>query len=346
MKKILIFGAGSIGNHMTNACIKLGFQVYITDKSNKALAFMKNDLFKKRYGYWNEKNIKQIQYENLNKLNDIIFDLIILGTPPKSHLMLAEFCKKNYNFKNLLIEKPLCSYKDDQNKFEKFYKENKFRTYCGYNHSISPAIKKLINLANHKNDQLYFIDVKWKEGWKGIMNAHYWLKDEFSSYLGDMKSGGGALQEHSHGLHLSLYLMEKLFSKNYICTNYASNFKSKKEKKYDYFNNLNFKSKDKNLALEIDLIEPTSLKQITLNFKSKTIRWNCNFKKNLDIIQIITKKGTKTLEFKKTRESEFANEMKHIFSIKSNKNYKLSPINVLYGIKTMNIIKKVFKKIN
>ena len=47
-KKILIFGAGSIGNHMTNACLKSGYEVFITDKSDKALTFMKKNLFPKR----------------------------------------------------------------------------------------------------------------------------------------------------------------------------------------------------------------------------------------------------------------------------------------------------------
>ena len=58
-KKILIIGAGSIGNHMTNACLKSGYEVFITDKSDKALTFMKKNLFPKRYGYWDKKNINQ-----------------------------------------------------------------------------------------------------------------------------------------------------------------------------------------------------------------------------------------------------------------------------------------------
>ena len=41
MKKILIFGSGSIGNHMAHACRKIGYDVYITDIDNKALIRMK-----------------------------------------------------------------------------------------------------------------------------------------------------------------------------------------------------------------------------------------------------------------------------------------------------------------
>ena len=41
MKNILIFGAGSIGNHMAYACSKKNYKVYITDISNNALVRMK-----------------------------------------------------------------------------------------------------------------------------------------------------------------------------------------------------------------------------------------------------------------------------------------------------------------
>ena len=46
-KKIFIFGAGSIGNHLTNAGIKDNYEVYITDKSDKALKGCKTNSFKK-----------------------------------------------------------------------------------------------------------------------------------------------------------------------------------------------------------------------------------------------------------------------------------------------------------
>ena len=47
MKKILIFGAGSIGNHMAFACRKLGYDVYVTDKEKIALDRMKKNISKK-----------------------------------------------------------------------------------------------------------------------------------------------------------------------------------------------------------------------------------------------------------------------------------------------------------
>ena len=50
MKNILIFGAGSIGNHFfANACISMKYNVYITDIAPNALKRMKEVVYPKRY---------------------------------------------------------------------------------------------------------------------------------------------------------------------------------------------------------------------------------------------------------------------------------------------------------
>jgi len=52
-KKILIFGAGSIGNHFTNASLKKNYEVYVTDINHSALKRMKEKIFPLRYKKWN-----------------------------------------------------------------------------------------------------------------------------------------------------------------------------------------------------------------------------------------------------------------------------------------------------
>ena len=93
MKKVLIFGSGSIGNHMAFACRKIGLEVYITDASKKALKRMKDKIYPSRYGFWDNK-IKQINLNDCDKLKEK-FDLIIIGTPPHTHLKVYNYCKKN-----------------------------------------------------------------------------------------------------------------------------------------------------------------------------------------------------------------------------------------------------------
>ena len=81
--------------------------------------------------------------------------------------------------------------------------------FCGYNHSVSKSFKYFEEKIFKKIKNLYKIQVKWCEAWDGILNAHFWLKNERDSYLGNYKLGGGALQEHSHGLHLLYLLLKK-----------------------------------------------------------------------------------------------------------------------------------------
>ena len=50
-------------------------------------------------------------------------------------------------------------------------------------------------------------------------------------------------------------------------------------------------------------------------------------------MSIKKKNKIKQFIFRKTRESEFINEIKHIFSIKNQNDYKNSPINILTGVK-------------
>ena len=136
MTNILIFGAGSIGNHFANASIKLGYNVYVTDISSYALTRMKKEVYPRRYGKWNDK-IKLVKYKSIFNNTELpIFDLIIIGTPPKTHYKLLTKIIKKLSFQKIMIEKPFSVYgeKINYNLLNKLPK-NKF-IFVGYNHSI------------------------------------------------------------------------------------------------------------------------------------------------------------------------------------------------------------------
>ena len=82
MIKVKIYGAGSIGNHYAYACYKKKWNITIVDKDPKALVRMEKKIFPSRYGFW-DKKIKL-----LSKDVNTYFDIIIIGTPPESHLKL------------------------------------------------------------------------------------------------------------------------------------------------------------------------------------------------------------------------------------------------------------------
>ena len=52
--KILIYGAGSIGNHYANGFIERNHDVFVTDIDSEALNRMKNEIYPSRYGKWND----------------------------------------------------------------------------------------------------------------------------------------------------------------------------------------------------------------------------------------------------------------------------------------------------
>ena len=78
VKNILIFGAGSVGTHHANAARTLNCNVLICDINFSKFKYMKNNLYPKRYGNWDNK-IKFVSYQDVLETNNI-FKKKYLGT--------------------------------------------------------------------------------------------------------------------------------------------------------------------------------------------------------------------------------------------------------------------------
>jgi predicted dehydrogenase len=340
VKNILIFGAGSIGNHMSYACRKNGLDVYVTDSKLAALKRMKNEIYPKRYGSWDDK-IKLINIEKLNKI-DKLFDLVIIGTPPNTHIKIYDYCKRKVKYKKILIEKPISNYLEKNlHLFQNKIKND--MVFCGYNHSISPSFKFFMNKFKKIKD-IKKIKINWCESWEGILKAHFWMKTPFDSYLGNIKDGGGALQEHSHGLHILILLLNELnIDLNNIDSKSNIVFKKGKNKKYDIFSNIFGYHNNIYFNYNTDLFTYPAEKRIKVEGEEKIFEWICNYQENLDIVKITNKKKIIKKTFKKTRSSEFENEIKHIINLKK-KDYNKSNINLPNAIKVINVIKKVIEQ--
>ena len=81
---------------------------------------------------------------------------------------------------------------------------------------------------------------------------------------------------------------------------------------------------------------------------NKKYEWICNFKNGEDKIKIfMDNKIIYSKKFKKTRSSEFENEIKHIIRIKNIAERNKSNLNPKYAIDVINLIKKnCFKNAN
>ena len=86
MYKVKIYGAGSIGNHLTYACRAKGWDVLMCDIDPEALKRTQADIYPSRYGSWDP----AIRLSTIDNLSDEDFDLVIIGTPPDTHLSLAK----------------------------------------------------------------------------------------------------------------------------------------------------------------------------------------------------------------------------------------------------------------
>lgn len=337
-KNILIFGSGSIGNHMTKASRELGFNVYVTDKSAEALERMKYNIYPKRYKKW-DININLVDYKDVFKFKKK-FDLIIIGTPPTTHLAIYYLCKKKLKYGKILIEKPLTNYSDKL--LRKFSKEkNNQNIFCGYNHSVSKSFIYFFKKLN-KYKKINQIDVSWKENWDGILKAHFWLKNEFSSYLGDIKNGGGALQEHSHGLHLLSLILK---NKNISLVN--CDFIKKgifKKNKYDLFYSISGIKNKIFFNYQTDLLTKPADKSIKISDGENQIYLIFNYAQNKDAV-IIHKNGIQISKkiFKKSRTSEFKNEIKYILNYKNDLKNN-SNLSINNSIDVINIIKRAFNE--
>lgn len=339
MKKILIFGSGSIGNHMAFACVTLGWKVYVTDINDFALRRMKNEIYPKRYKKWNNK-ISQINYNDVFNL-EFKFDLIIIGTPPTTHLKLFYQCKKKLKFQKILIEKPIANYLNKE--VFNLAKEEKIQIFCGYNHTANPSLIYFFHLLSKVKKNVTDVSIEWKEGWQGILGAHSWLNSEFDSYLGNYKFGGGAIQEHSHGIHVLACIL-KILRKNFNkLDKKIILFKNKKKIKYDFFSVFVFLKNSVFFKYETDLVTIPPKKEIYIKFKNGYLKWICNYENNCDAVLLSIKNKIKIKKFKKTRSSEFKNELKYIMNIKSKKQYQNSNINIYRALDAFKIIRDLLK---
>ena len=201
MYNVKIFGAGSIGNHLAHASRSLGWNVTICDVDQAALDRTKQTIYPTRYGKWDE----AIKLSLVKDAPRGGFDLVVVGTPPDSHLSLALGALEEKP-KAILVEKPLCPPNLEQAQtLQKMVIESGTFAFVGYDHVVGKAAQETLQ-AGRQLSAIETIDVEFREHWGGIFAAHPWLQGPQDSYLGFWKRGGGASGEHSHAINLWQFL--------------------------------------------------------------------------------------------------------------------------------------------
>ena len=78
--KVKVLGAGSIGNHLSNASRALGWSVDLCDIDPEALERARTQIYPSRYGKWDD-SIRLFESAQAPRGG---YDLIFIGTPPHS----------------------------------------------------------------------------------------------------------------------------------------------------------------------------------------------------------------------------------------------------------------------
>ena len=199
IRRVKIYGAGSIGNHLAHASRRLGWAVTVCDLDPKALSRMKEEIYPSRYGQWDTAITLCVNAEAPSGG----FDFICIGTPPDHHLPLALSALREQP-RAILIEKPLCT--PSLNQAQELYlavRDSPTKVFVGYDHVVGKAARQAEALIRSGViGQVQTIDVEFREHWGGIFNAHPWLNGPEDSYLGYWERGGGASGEHSHAINL------------------------------------------------------------------------------------------------------------------------------------------------
>ena len=292
-KKIVVFGAGSIGCHYTRAAIVNGIEnVTVVDLDPDALVRFP-EIYKSRYQTVLPDTVTLMQSESsfFEDINDTFF---VIGTPPDTRHSVLMRIKTGAS---VLLEKPLC----DPHSWEGVRNVlGHYHAFDGYNHARSKSFRALLSALEKHSDRISSITVTWRESWAGPLSAHPWLADAYASYLGFTARGGGALFEHSHGLHLLHFLLAELGDN--IDRLDLKSFKVCEKKLHDtdvHLGGLSVKGID--LTVVTSVLGDEAEKSLLAIMKDGT-QMRLSMSAGIDILAI---DGREDLKFSKRREDDF-----------------------------------------
>lgn len=341
MKKVKIFGAGSIGNHLANASRHMGWSVDICDVDAEALRRTREQIYPSRYGAW-DNSIGL----HLNK--DIArggYDFIVIGTPPDSHVELARQAIKEKPTA-ILVEKPLCT--PDLTGAQALLDEARdagVHVFVGYDHVVGKSAQLIGRLLGDRGiGQLDTFDVEFREYWGGIFNAHPWLNGPSDTYLGFWRKGGGSCGEHSHAANLWQYFAHQANVGRIVEVTANLEYVQEAGADYDKLCLMSVRTEKGMLGRIVqDVVTRPTRKWARIQGSDGYLEWYCGNKPGIDtVIHYLDNGVTSETEIRKTRPDDFIQELKHIENALA-ANPGASPISLERGLETMMVVAAAHK---
>ncbi len=337
MKTVLIFGAGSIGNHLAYACRNKGWAVTMFDISSQALKRTREEIYPQRYGEW-DSNIQLTQSKKDCWKKK--YDLVIIGTPPDTHLPVAMEVLQNSPPQIMLIEKPLCPPDLDKcNELLSLAAQTGTRLLVGYNHTLTKHTQKAgLLLKEKKIGKPLYLYAAFREHWEGIFKAHPWLDGPQDSYLGYSSRGGGAGGEHSHALNIWQHFAHLMGMGRIKEVAAMMDMVTFETGAYDRVFQVNVRT-EKGLIGHIvqDVITRPPKKMLALQGEDGFLEWYVNYNEGADALRYGHGGTVEELLFPKTRPDDFKGEIDHIEDLLTKQTVE-SPISIERGLETMLVL--------
>ena len=334
-----VYGAGSIGNHLTYACRKKNWEVTVIDLDLAALDRMRSSIYPSRYGTWDS----SIRLATSDKLAGPSPDVVIIGTPPDSHLKVAFEVLRRSAPKVMCIEKPLCTPDLSQcDHLDALASEKGTVILTGYNHTMVPASFAALDQirAGVLGTPLTAI-AEFREYWGGIFDAHPWLSGPSDSYLGFWRRGGGASGEHSHAINIWQFFARAVGAGRITEVGALLDYSDPHGAAYDRLCQLHIRTEGRLAGIIVqDVITQPSRKWARLQGDNGFLEWYVNYQKDEDRI-IYGRAGADAehLAFAKTRPDDFKGEIDHIDRLLDGVDRPTdSPMHVHRGLETMLVI--------
>jgi predicted dehydrogenase len=333
-----IYGAGSIGNHLTHACRNKGWEVTVIDTDPAALSRMKESIYPGRYGAWDP----SIRLSSPQQLSGTAADLVIVGTPPDTHLNVAFAVLSGSAPRIMCVEKPLCT--PDLSRCDALAalaQDKGTLVLTGYNHTLAPvSAAALERIRSGELGTVQTLVAEFREYWGGIFSAHPWLSGPADSYLGFWKRGGGASGEHSHAMNIWQFFAHAAGAGRIAEVHAMLDYENSKGCSYDRICQLHVKTENGLVGSIVqDVITEPSRKWARIQGSKGFLEWHVNYRKDEDRLfygasgSVVHESG-----FGKTRPDDFKGEIDHIGRLLTGSAAADSPIHLHRGLETMLVI--------
>lgn len=333
--RVKVLGAGSIGNHLSNAARRLGWSVDIVDVDPAALERTRTQIYPSRYGAWDD----TIGLHTPDTAPTGGYDLICIGTPPDSHVRLARAAVAEKP-RAVLVEKPVCG--PDLAGAADLAAEAEaagVAGFVGYDHVVGRAARAVTGLLRSKAlGEIATIDVEFREHWGGIFAAHPWLQGPWDSYLGFSARGGGASGEHSHAANLWQHFARVAGAGRVVEVDASLDIVRDGRVDYDRLCLLNLRTETGLLGRCVqDVVTRPPRKWARIQGSGGYVEWHCGAEPGVDRVVGETSSGPVDVRIEKTRPDDFVEELKHIEAALSGVPAD-SPISLARGLDTMMVV--------